>query len=150
MEHKEIQEGSPWFWKLFGPAIIGLAGILLMFSFNSINTNVFETKQEFKSHLEEVKKSIADSKVVIFNEVSKIRDEVGLLKAKLAALEEFREGSKDKLASMDSSIKERATYSESNVSLLRDKDKEHNMLVVELRERIVKLEEQLSKLEGSK
>lgn len=41
------QEGSPWFWKLFGGAIISTVVILLGIILNSLYGSVIATKAEF-------------------------------------------------------------------------------------------------------
>lgn len=72
-----------------------------------------------------------------------MRDEITQIKTNLASINEFKDSTKDKTASLEAAIKERTAYSESNVAVMRDKDKEHDASIVELRERVLRLEEKL-------
>lgn len=129
-------DGSPWFWKLFGAALIGSLGVLLMIILNAIHSNTLSVRTDLTTAISEHKKQI-DS------DITKLRDQLAQLEVKVGATEEFKTSTKDKLVSVDAAIKERTQYSESNVSLMRQADKEHSDQIRELRERMLKIEEKI-------
>ncbi|GDY06305.1 hypothetical protein LBMAG51_10920 [Phycisphaerae bacterium] len=131
-----MEEGSPWFWKLFGGTIISIIGILLAVILQNVNYNVNLIRNE-----------LSQAKSELEGQVARIKDEVALIKAQQAALEEFRSSTKEKLGSVDALIKERAAYSETNVAEMRSHDKEHDAQLRTLSERILRLEEKMIKSE---
>lgn len=122
-------DGATWFWRIFGGAIIGFLSLLLLWALNTLGTSVSQVRTDVMGHVE------------------KFSDNLATITAKVAALEEFREAAKEKTTSLESGIKERAEYSSTNAGIMREKDKEHDAEIVELRERVLKLEERLSKME---
>lgn len=48
-------EGSPWFWRIFGGAIIGLVTVLLISYIANINANQDRSFFEFKSDIKEMR-----------------------------------------------------------------------------------------------
>ena len=130
-------EGSPWFWKIFGAALIGSLGVLLMIILNAIHANTLSVRSDLTT-------AIAEHKRQIDTDFSKLRDQLKELEVKIAAFDEFKTGVKEKLVSIDAAIKERTQYSETNVATMHQSDKEHSDQIRELRERILKLEEKLN------
>lgn len=108
-------EGSPWFWKLFGGAIISVTTLLLAVILNNFNNNI----------------------VVI-------RQDCTLALGKLH--EEFA-GIKEKLAGLDAAIKERTNASEKYADLMRTNDAEHLKQLTEVRERLLRVEEKIGKID---
>lgn len=127
---QKYTEGSPWFWKLFGSTLIGVISVMFMVIMNTMNNTIYATRQE--STL-----GIAQIKLDLENNVSKIKEEITLLKTQLAALDEFRSSTKEKIVSLESGIKERASYSEQNVNKLQQQIKEHEDRIREIREAIL-------------
>jgi|694.fasta_scaffold08330_14 chromosome segregation ATPase len=82
----QYQEGSPWFWKIFGGAIMGIISILLLTHITNINSNIDRT---FLSLRGENK----DLYVMIDSQ-----------KERLVGLEQNREQYKEKISSLEKSL----------------------------------------------
>lgn len=88
-ENKEpIQyyEGSPWFWKIFGGAIMGVISILLLAHITNINSNI---DRSFLSLRGEIKD--------LFTTIDVQRERV-------ASLEQNREQNKEKFANFEKTL----------------------------------------------
>jgi len=143
METNFNPEGSPWFWKLFGAALIGSLGVLLMVILNAIHANTLSVRFELIT-------AVTEHKEQIDSDFSKLRDQLKELEVKIAASDEFKTSVKEKLLSIDSSMKERTQFSETSVATMYQSDKEQSDQIRELRERILKLEEKLKSEEKLK
>jgi chromosome segregation ATPase len=53
-------EGSPWFWKIFGGAIMGLVSILLLAHITNINSNVDRTFLDLRGDNKELNRSVEE------------------------------------------------------------------------------------------
>lgn len=51
-------EGSPWFWKIFGGAIIGFISILLLGYITNINNNIDRSFLELRGDIKETRQCI--------------------------------------------------------------------------------------------
>jgi CRISPR/Cas system CMR subunit Cmr4 (Cas7 group RAMP superfamily) len=91
-------EGSVWFWRLFGGAIIGLTAILFGVILNGFNNNM-----------------------------GRMSDELLIIRAKVAALEEFRETTKEGLKTIEINFKDKTIEKQIN----------------EVRERLIKIEQKI-------
>lgn len=102
MDAQTHQEGSPWFWKLFGGGIIGLIGVLLMIIITNLNNNLVMVRAE-----------LAQTKNDNEKEIDKLKDEISDIKTKSAATEEFKNTNREKLVALESDLKEFSKYYES-------------------------------------
>jgi len=67
-----------WFWKLFGPAIIGIISVLILTVFNHLNGNISSLRSDMLA-----------SNIELRNELKKVGiDELTKLREKVASLEE--------------------------------------------------------------
>lgn len=126
----------PWFWKIFGPAIIGFIGVLLAIILNAIHSNTVQCRIELTSAIYENKKQI-DS------EVTKLKDSIKQLEVKIAAMEEFKALAKEKINSTESLVKEKNQTNDSNLSVIRQGEKETSDRFLKIEEKMLKLEEKL-------
>lgn len=124
------QEGIPWFWKIFGPAIIGFISVLLAIILNAVHSNTVQCRMELAS-------SIVENKKQIDAELTKIKDLIRQVEVKIAAIEEFKTATKEKLTSTESLVKEKTQMSDLNLSGIRQ----------EFSDRLLKVEEKMLKLE---
>lgn len=131
-------EGSPWFWKLFGAALIGSSGLLLMVILNAIHSNTLSVRSELTTLVTEHRRQI-DS------DFSKLRDQLKELEVKIAASDEFKTSVKEKLLLMDSVTNAEKTVLSTSITTMNQSDKEQSDQIRELRERMIKLEEKLLK-----
>lgn len=129
-------EGSPWFWKLFGAALIGFSSVLLMIILNAINSNTLSIRAELTT-------SITENKRQHDIDVSKLRDQLKELEVKIAASEEFKLAIKDKVNSLDILIKEKNALFDTTVAAIRVSDKEFRDKILKIEEKMLKLEEKL-------
>lgn len=129
-------EGSPWFWKIFGSAIIGLISILLLSHITSINSSI----DRYSSSLRV--------------EIKDVYNTVDVLKQKIVTLEQIKEQSREKQEELIKSINElKISLEESKtkitanevqfssvkdeINLLRDSNKELIKELQTLRDKIV-------------
>lgn len=91
-----IQEGSPWFWKIFGGTIIGAITFLMVAHISNINTNIERAKNETKLELIELR-----------SEVKELRSALDKNRERVVALEQS--SLKDRTALIESAQKEMAT-----------------------------------------
>ena len=127
MEQKnDSWEGSPWFWKLFGGTLIGFIGILLMLVINNIIGNQISTRAELNSVIAELKSESSA-------QITKLKDEVSNLKAQVAAVDEFKDATKDKLTSVDNLLKD-------HLESCKEVAKEQETQLRDVREKFILLE----------
>lgn len=79
----QYQEGSPWFWKIFGGAIMGIISILLL------------------AHITNINSSIDRSFLSLRGENKELYTMMDVQKERLVGLEQNREQVKEKLANLD-------------------------------------------------
>lgn len=132
-------DGAPWFWKLFGGTMIGLIGVLLMVILNN-----------FSGNMNTVRNEIMMTKSEMESQLTRLKDEITALTVKISALEEFKASAKEKTNSLEGALQERTKFSESNVALMREHDKEHDAQITTLRERVLRLEEKLQNEKNEK
>lgn len=48
-------EGSAWFWRIFGGAIIGLVSVLMLSYFNNINNSIDRSTMDLRSEIKELR-----------------------------------------------------------------------------------------------
>lgn len=87
-ENRELvqYEGSPWFWKIFGSAIMGVISILLLAHITNINSNI---DRSFLSLRGEIK----DLYVMVDTQ-----------KERLVGLEQNKEQNKEKISNVEKSL----------------------------------------------
>jgi predicted nucleic acid-binding Zn-ribbon protein len=148
-------EGSPWFWKLFGGALIGLTTLLLAVILNSLTNSVSSFRSEITSTLIQMK----EENVLIREKLAALNQARDSGKERYADLDrlvkindELLRLHKEKIALLEAGLKERQTYSEENVKTwkatqeklekeIADLKKEH----ADLKERILRLETKTGK-----
>jgi uncharacterized coiled-coil DUF342 family protein len=128
-ERKEIiqyTEGSPWFWKIFGGAILGLISILLLGHITNINSTIDRTFLELRGDLKEVRvqqDAYKDRLTAI---------EQGGCKDKVAAMEKVIDDQRQRLAAYEAS----AVALKEEVKTLREWNKETSRKLQEVSEKV--------------
>lgn len=105
----EVQytEGSPWFWKIFGGAIIGVVSFLLLAHINNINQSIIASKNEYSSLLKDLKEDIKSNRELINGTRERLTAvEQNTVKDRLVALEKSREEQGNKVISLETSLKD--------------------------------------------
>lgn len=132
----ENVEGIHWFWKIFGPALIGFVGVLLAIILNGIHSNTIQCRVELATNIVENKKQ-ADA------EITKIKDLLRQLEVSIAAIEEFKTSAKEKLISTESLVKEKNQANDASLAVIRQAEKEISDRLSKIEEKMLKLEEKL-------
>lgn len=129
----QYQEGSPWFWKIFGGAIMGLLSLLLLGHITSINSNVDRTFLELRSDIKEIRSTLDTHKERLMAiDQSSHKNRIEALEKNLAALQMSVDEQKQKMAANDASI----VALKEEVKTLRDWYKDMSRTINELREKL--------------
>lgn len=131
----EIQytEGSPWFWRIFGGAIIGLVSILLISHFNNINSNVDRTFVDLRNDFKELRQASDGYKDrVIILEQMNLKDRLAVSDKATSSLQLIVEDTKTKMALLDGNI----SSLREEIKILRDWNREMSKTVNDLREKL--------------
>lgn len=148
-------EGSPWFWKLFGGALIGLTTLLLAVILNTLTNNISTFRAEIMTTLSQMKEENVQMREKLASMIQARdsgREQYKELEKLVKANDDLLKLHKEKMALLEAGLKERQTYSEENVKtwkITQDKlEKEIADLKKEnadLKERILRFEAKLGK-----
>lgn len=75
MSEQQHTEGSPWFWKIFGSAILGATTFLLVAHLTNINSNIERSKSEIKMDVKDLK-TASDSNREKINDLERTKDQI--------------------------------------------------------------------------
>jgi hypothetical protein len=134
-ESVQYYEGAPWFWKIFGGAIMGVISILLLAHITNINNNI---DRAFLS---------------LRGEIKDLFTAMDIQKERLVTLEQNREQTKEKTGNLQKDliqlqasleeIKQKAVANETQlealkeeIKALKDCNKEVSMQMQEVREKM--------------
>lgn len=140
-------EGSIWFWKIFGGTILGTISLLLMGLFNSIHSSINQTKNENMVAInllwEEAKaqKTISDSLKdrVVSMEQSSIHPKLALLETSFKGLQESVASRSEKIASIETSI----DHLKEEIKSIKDDHMKLTDQLQLLRDRVLTLEQKI-------
>lgn len=140
-------EGSPWFWKIFGGAIVGLVSILLLAHLTNINNSIDRTFIDVRGEMRELRQTVDLHKerlTAIEQNGYKLHMEV--LEKQCAAIQISTDENRTKQAGSESSLtamkEEIKTLREQNKELtkqMQDMSKEYGKQIQELREKLLAL-----------
>jgi len=148
---------TPLFWKIFGGAVFGLIGVLLVVILNSLHSNttsirteltttVAQHKLESDSQINRIKDELVslNTKMVgksdIAPELSKLKDELASVKTQLAAIEESRNSIREKLSTLEANFKEVIAHNKQNDIQSQEFREKFFTQIRELREKVLVLE----------
>ena len=145
MSEQPQQEGSPWFWKLFGSAIIGMVTILVVTLLNVINNANHQSKTDLSVSIQEIRNDIknlnndfAQQKEKLSSlENAKYNEEIDHIRRKLEEVERVVVSRNEKIAAIESTIqalKEKVTEDGTN-------NKELSVKIIELEHELKRLKE---------
>ena len=156
MEHAE--SSMPLFWKIFGGAIIGLIGAMLVVIISSINANTISIRTELLAEIAKAKEDLTairtqmQVKTDAEMQFTKIKEDVAGIKEQIAAIEESRIAMKEKVALFERLIGESAKMNETAINNMLTRNKEMDTQSQELREKLFnqirELREKVLVLEG--
>lgn len=110
MEH--ANEGSLWFWRLFGGAIIGLIGVLFVTTISGVNSNIALMRSELAQIKADNEKQLDKLSTDNEKQLEKLKDEIANIKNQLSASDEFKNNFKDRFSAIDSDVKNLMTLKE--------------------------------------
>lgn len=126
-------EGSPWFWKIFGGAIMGLISILLLGHITNINSNVDRTFLDLRGDIKDLRNYIETQRErLLVLEQGAYKEKITNLEKSISALQSALEENKQKMATCEAnnlSLKE-------DIKILRDWDKEMSKQIQDIREKM--------------
>jgi len=143
VHHAAVIEGSPWFWKLFGGGIMGLIGVLLALIINNLNVNVTSARSDLMNITVQQK---TDNEI----QFGRLKDELVNVGKQIASLEEFKMATKDKLLVLEKDVKDASKLLETTLNTFRNHDKEVDGNIISMREKLLSIEEKISKMEPAK
>lgn len=132
----QYHEGSPWFWKIFGGAIIGLVSILLLSHLTNINNTIDRSFIDLRTEIKELRQhNDAQKERILALEQGGYRDKIATLDKSVAALQVGLDGEKTKAASNEAAI----TAMKEEIRTLREWNKELGKRINELNEKVTTL-----------
>lgn len=133
----DTYEGSAWFWKIFGGAVIGLISLLTITLLNVINnsnerarTDLSNVIQEMRMDVRNIRTDLDDQKQKLMKiETQTPNEKLSVLEKQLGEIDKAVKDRSEKIASMEAAL-----------TALKEKVGEGNSGNKELIERIVSLE----------
>jgi len=151
----DTNEGSPWFWKIFGGTILGMVTFLLLAHINNINSSIDKAKTEGLIAVNSVREDVKEQRVIIDGlkdrmlavEQSPFKTKIDSLEASIKEVGETVSSRSEKLAGLESSIEhfkeEIKTLREESAKTIEGLRTENTKLVEQMqlmRDRITALE----------
>lgn len=133
-EQKLVQytEGSPWFWKIFGGAIMGLISVLLIGYISNIGNNFDRSLIDLRGDVKEMRQQLDTQRErLAVLEQGSYKDKITTLETRAAALEAALDVQKQKVAACEASN----AALKDELKSLRDWNKETSRQLQELREK---------------
>jgi chromosome segregation ATPase len=115
-QKQQHTEGSPWFWKIFGSAIVGAMTFLLVAHITNINSNIERSKTEIKMDVKELK-MITDSNRDKITDLERMKDQITALSMDFKELTVSFDERKQKITAIEVSLEHQKTEIESMKTL---------------------------------
>jgi len=132
MSEQTHNEGSPWFWKIFGGAIVGAITFLLVAHITNINANIERSKSEVKLDVRELR-VITEANRDKITDLERLRDQIAAVTGDLKEVSVSFDERKQKIAALEVSLEHQRTEIE-NMKLLHTKLTEQ---LQELKEKLI-------------
>lgn len=133
MAENKYTEGSPWFWKIFGGAIMGLISILLLGHIANINSNIDKTFLDLRGDIKDLRNYIEVQRERLLTlEQGSYKEKIANLEKNITSLQFSIEEQKQKITTLETkniSLKEDVKY-------LKDWEKELEKQVQEIKEKM--------------
>jgi len=132
-QHKQQNtEGSPWFWKIFGSAIVGALTFLFVAHITNINSNIERSKSEVKMDIKELK-IISDSSREKISDLEKTKTEIASIAANLKEISLSFDEKKQRITAIEVSLEHQKKEIE-DMKLVHEK---LNQQILELKEKMM-------------
>lgn len=127
-------DNTPWFWKIFGGAIIGLISILLLAHLTNINSNVDRTFLGLRDDIKEVRQLAENQRDRITAlEQGGYREKVEAMQRSVILMQASLDELKQRLASNDASL----NAVKDEMKAMHDWTKDFSKQLQETREKLV-------------
>jgi len=139
---------SPWFWKVFGGAIISVITVLVALVGNTVMTNMSNTRTELMTlvtALKEEQVNMREKLAALMQAKESGMARFTDLEKAVRTLEDNCKSQKEHMAVIDSAIKERAAVVELNINNLKAANEKFAKDIQEVRERMLRLDEKVKK-----
>ena len=102
MAENKYTEGSPWFWKIFGGAIMGLISILLLGHITNINSNIDRTFLDLRGDIKDLRNYIEVQRERLLTlEQGSYKEKIANLEKNITSLQFSIEEQKQKIYSTE-------------------------------------------------
>lgn len=131
----QYTEGSPWFWKIFGGAIVGVISILLLTHITSINSNIDRSFLSLRSEIKDVLTNLDSQKervVSLEQHKEQCRERQVNLEKTLSQVQVSLDEARAKIATNDAQI----AALKDDLKSLREWNKELSKQLQEIREKL--------------
>lgn len=140
MAEEKYADGTPWFWKIFGGAILGMIALLLLAIINNINGDIERTKNEFQTIVNELRVEVRQNRElldglkerVVALEQTTVKDKIASLEKGVEALSSTLGTKNEKVAGLEASI----TLTKEELKLLKDENKSLLAEIQSLKEKL--------------
>lgn len=132
------QEGSPWFWKIFGGAILGMVSLLLFTHINYITTNIDRVRQDCETILLDVKNELRTMRTTLDDYRDRIK-ELELQRLKIESIEKNLSEQNQQInskAEKVASVEATVGAMQEKIKTLETENKELTKQIQEIREKL--------------
>jgi septal ring factor EnvC (AmiA/AmiB activator) len=124
-------EGSPWFWKIFGGAIMGIISLLLLAHITNINNNIDRSFTELRGDIREVRGHIDRhrEKLMYIEQSSNNKEKIAAMEKTIQAMQTALDEHKQKVAACEAT----SAALKEDIKVIREWNKEMNRQLQEVR-----------------
>jgi chromosome segregation ATPase len=124
------QEGSPWFWKIFGGAIMGLISILMISHITNINSHIDRSFLDLRGDIKETR-IVIDAQKEKISALEQNKEKIASLEKAISQLQLSLEEAKQKSSTNETQI----MSLKEEIMTLREWNKETTKQLQEVREK---------------
>ena len=124
------QEGSPWFWKIFGGAIMGLISILMISHITNINSHIDRSFLDLRGDIKETR-IVIDAQKEKISALEQNKEKIANLEKAISQLQLSLEEAKQKSSTNETQI----MSLKEEIMTLREWNKETTKQLQEVREK---------------
>lgn len=141
-------EEAPWFWKVFGGAIISIITVLAALVGNSLMNSMSTTRSELLLMITALKDENVGMREKIATMVQ-VKESLQIrcndLEKMIKGVDDINKIYKDKITTLESTVKEKAVFSELNIAALKLSDEKLTKDLQEVRDKMLRLDEKIKK-----
>lgn len=142
------QAESPWFWKVFGGAIISIITVLAALVGNSLMNSMSTTRSELMlmiTALKDENVGMREKMAAMAQVKESLQVRCNDLEKMIKSVDDINKIYKDKMTVLESTVKEKALFSELNIAALKLADEKFAKDLQEVRDKMLRLDEKIKK-----